>query len=443
MVYLSYHLQRCAYGLRRWLGQQFTPMGLGVLVCLGITAIAGLGSIQSLMHLVFFLALALLLVAFLGRCTLRYAVRASRSLPPFGTVGEVLYYPVVLQNLTPTPQSGLKLVESLPEPFPSFREFQDLRQRYRNRYQRRSQWRRYLAKGRWALAPRVDLPPLSARQKTEVTGKILPLRRGRLQLPALALLCPDPLGLLYRRQTCPIAQSVCILPQRYQIPPLNLPNLRTYQPGEAVITSAVGESLEFRSLRDYRPGDPSNTIHWKSWAKLGRPVVKEQQEETALHHGLILDTFQTQTQSDLFEAAIAIAISILTQEQAEATLMDVMLAAPKPRYWTVGQGRSQQLRILETLATLLPCPVQTLHGLMPLVQARLPHLSGCLCILLSDDETRYLFVEQLVRHQIPTKVILLGDSWVYPQDRFDRFRSDLCQIHFVALSQLQQDLLQL
>ena len=51
-------------------------------------------------------------------------------------------------------------------------------------------------------------------------------------------------------------------------------------------------------MRDYRPGDPLRRIHWKSWAKTGRPVVKEYQDEFFVRHGLILDTFQNTEKSE-------------------------------------------------------------------------------------------------------------------------------------------------
>ena len=63
------------------------------------------------------------------------------------------------------------------------------------------------------------------------------------------------------------------------------------------MASSVGESEEFVSLRDYRRGDPMRHIHWKSWAKTGKPIVKEFQDEFFVRHALILDTFAGGEQS--------------------------------------------------------------------------------------------------------------------------------------------------
>ena len=223
------------------------------------------------------------------------------------------------------------------------------------------------------------------------------------------MLAPDPLGLIYKRHTYDVGQSICILPQRYQLSPLNLSQASQYQSGETLRTTAVGEALEFRSLRDYRAGDPTNKIHWKSWAKVGRPIVKEQQNETSIHHALILDTFQPELYSTPFEEAIAVAISFLMQEQPEASLLDVVYAASDPRLVTVGKGLRQRAQVIETVATLTPNPHRKLECLNPIIQSRLSRLSGCFCIFLGFDDTRYAFLKMLSQYGIPIKAICLSD----------------------------------
>jgi uncharacterized protein (DUF58 family) len=52
-----------------------------------------------------------------------------------------------------------------------------------------------------------------------------------------------------------------------------------YQQGGVALASNVGQSDEFVALRDYRQGDPLRHIHWRSWARAGKPVVKEFEDE--------------------------------------------------------------------------------------------------------------------------------------------------------------------
>lgn len=411
-------------------------------MCLVISAIAGLGSAQSMSLLLFFFTAALLGLGVIGSRFIQYGFKANRMLPRFGTVGEPLQYEVMIQNLSSTVQRGLKFRETFPEIFPSFQDFRQIQKSYPVGSQWIQPWRKFVAGQRWAIAPPLDIPILSAETKTKVIGEILPLRRGRLNLEAITLACPDPLGLIYRNQTFTLSQSICILPKRYQLPPLNLSNAKRYQQSEHSLVSSIGEALEFRALRDYRPGDPTNKIHWKSWAKVGRPIVKEQQDESAIHHALVLDTFQTDAYSEIFEAALAVAVSFLTQEQPEESLLDVMFASQEvPRCVTVGQGMRQRSQILEAIATLTPCQNQNLDTLMPVLQTRLSRLSGCFCIFIDLDATRYEFLKMLAQWGVPIKAIFLCDQNLLQAESFDDMLTPQCRTHFVSIENMQQDLL--
>lgn len=443
MDLLTYRCLRFIYVTRKWLVQQFTPAGLGVLGGGIGSAISSLGSTRSMCHILFFFAFALLILATIGSRLIQFRFKATRLLPRFGTVGEPLPYQVVIQNLSPQPQKGLKLVETFAATFPSFREFIQIKRRYPVGNQWRPHWRRYLAEQQWAKAHLQDLPPLSTKGKTKAMVEILPLRRGSLHLQTITLACPDPLGLIYKRHTYDVGQSICILPQRYQLPPLNLSLASRYQSSETLRTSTAGEALEFRSLRDYRAGDPTNKIHWKSWAKVGRPIVKEQQDETAIHHALILDTFQPDPYSSTFEKVIAVAVSFLMQEQPEASLLDVIYAATDPHLVTVGKGLRQRAQIIETVATLNSNQRLELDCLNPIIQTRLSRLSGCFCILQEYDDERYAFLKMLDQYGIPIKAICLSELNSPMDPRVQDYFGPQIHLQSGAIPTLQQQLLTL
>jgi uncharacterized protein (DUF58 family) len=454
MTYLIYHCMRLLHGSRQWLWQQLTPTGLGVLICMIVAGI--LGSSTSMLRLLCFLALSLLGLAAISSRWIHYQFRARRILPRFGTVGEPLRYTVVLEKVTPPGQRGLKLIEMPVQRFPRFQMLQQFATCYPGFGNWWSPWWQHVTRQRPAMADPQDLPPVLMATKTKAKVELLPLKRGYLELNRLSLACPDPLGLVYRHHTARIPQSVCILPQRYQLPALSLAKGRHIQIGGSTLVSSMGEALEFRSLRDYRPGDPTNKIHWKSWAKVGYPVVREHQEEAALHYALILDSFQPKyvpgdTRNDVFEAALAVAVSFLTREQPEETRLDVIYAASAPpsptlpcaQYVTVGRGLRQRAQILETLATLNLCHDQELASLAPVVQTRLPHLSGCICILISPDQARLDFLKTLALYGIPIKAMVLCQQKVDPATSLADELPPHCLVNFVSLQQIQQDLLAL
>jgi uncharacterized protein (DUF58 family) len=206
----------------------------------------------------------------------------------------------------------------------------------------------------------------------------------------------------------------------------------------------VGDSEEFVSLRDYRPGDPLRRIHWKSWAKVGKPVVKEYQDEFFLRHALILDTFSDAAYSEALEQAVSVAASFTCQIQTQESLLDLMFVGTQAYCFTSGRGLAGTDKILEILAGVITCQDKSFDYLTPVVVSRAAQLSSCICVFLSWDEDRQKLVQHLRGLDIPTMVIVItaetdNDAAVDPgpmQDKPHRF-------HFLSLNNIEQGLMNL
>jgi uncharacterized protein (DUF58 family) len=438
MPKLLYRLLRSSYRLGRWLNRHFTPAGLIVLAGIPVSALIGMDTNQSLVYQIFTFLVALLTVAWLGsqlshrRARLRLQV--SRQLPRFASVGLPLTYKVLIHNQTTQLQSGLKVREDLAHAYPSLAEFIRLANQVYKQASTRLHaqrfyplWFRYVARRQAALTQSVLLPPLQPNAATEISLEMTPLRRGVLQLQGLIVSCPDPLGLVKTCQTVVLPQSVLVLPKLYHLPPLQLPGARRYQSGGITLSSSVGNSFEFRSLRDYRPEDSPRKIHWKSWAKTGKPIVKEEQDEFFVRHALILDTFFESASEfggdelaahECFEEAVAVAASFAYEVQTQESLLDLMFVGLESYCFTVGRGLGNPDQMLEILAAATPCYHKSFAAVLPLIINRADLLSGCICIFLSWDATRQQLIRQLEQLQIPTLVLLIqpdGGSEPQPQ----------------------------
>ena len=117
--------------------------------------------------------------------------------------------------------------------------------------------------------------------------ELTPLRRGVVRFVAATVARPDPLGIYRALRKQPLPQSLVVLPRRYPLPPIALPGGMKYQQGGVAMASNIGQSEEFVSLREYRRGDPPRHIHWRSWAKAGKPIVKEFEDEFFVRHALV------------------------------------------------------------------------------------------------------------------------------------------------------------
>ncbi|WRH66721.1 MAG: DUF58 domain-containing protein [Planktothrix sp. GU0601_MAG3] len=305
-------------------------------------------------------------------------------------------------------------------------------------------WLWLINQKQYALEKPQDLPPLPPRRSTEIDINITPSRRGILQFTSLTVSCCDPLGLINSRQTISLPQNLLILPPFYHVPPIKLPGSRRYQSGGVTLASSVGDAEEFRGLRDYRPGDSLRKIHWKSWAKLGKPIVKEEQDEFFVRHALILDTFHPLKYSECLEEAIAIAASVAYEIQTQESLLDLMFVGHEAYCFTFGRGLSHTDKMLEILASVVACRDKEFNSIIPIILDRISLLSGCICIFIAWDEHRKTLINHLNSMGIHTLVLIVTDN-KNPEKNMDleSLNPDFTTFHQLHLGQIQEDLIKL
>ena len=354
---------------------RFPPAGLLAWAVLLMTAALGLDTERSMAYQLFtFTAAALVLAAVAARAG-RPTASASWRLPRHGTAGEPL--PCVL-TLTAGGR-GLRGVEAS------------------------------ALRGRWPAPSRewVPVPDCAARGSVEVPLRFVSERRGRLRVSGALLARPDPLGLVRALRVEPAEASTLILPRRYPAPLLALPGSRRYQQGGVASSSSVGESQEFMAMRDYRPGDPLRKIHWKSWAKTGRPIVKEYQDEYFVRHALALDT--AGLAGPVFEEAVSVAASFAATVPAGDTMLDLLFVGAGAYCYSAGRGLGAADRLLEVLACVEPAPAGSFATLASSVLLRAPAMSGCICVLLGLDEARRDFLRRLRAAGVPTLALVVRE----------------------------------
>lgn len=410
------------------------------------TGLMGADTNLSLAYQGFVFLCLLFIVALAGTQFSRTRVAAERALPRFGSAGLPLSYRVTLTNLTGKPQRGLSVTEELTDPRPTLQQFvstPEPGEEKRNWVDRRFYRWRWLLKqnirGRVSEAPCPALPPNGS---AEVRLELLPLRRGVVRFDGIAVACPDAFGLFRTFVQVPLPQSMLILPRRYFIPPLALPGHLKYQQGGVVLAGNVGESEEFVSLRDYRPGDALRHIHWPSWAKAGRPIVKEFQDEFFTRHALILDTFLPVSASDVFEEAVSVAASLACAVQTQESLLDLMFVGPQAYCFTMGRGVAHVEQLLEILASVQPCRDRPFTSLLQLVVEHASELSGCLCVFVEWDEARREFVRRLREMGVPLLVFVVTEAGA-PKPSPGPMASDRDRFRHLEVGKVAEELAQL
>ncbi|MBI4660938.1 MAG: DUF58 domain-containing protein [Verrucomicrobia bacterium] len=411
MTRLIYRLYRLLTWLNYWVPRRFTPTGLLVLISMAVGGAVGMDMDQSMSFQVFLLAFCLLAVSISAACFFRGRFVVERALPRFASVGQPVAYPIKVSNRTAKTFRGLELLEGLTDPRPTLAEFTAARKAAaRGRSFRLSLAASPSLNVRQATVKPVSLPVLPPNGEAETQVEVIPLRRGLLRFTGATVARPNAFGLFRAFARVSAPGKVLVLPKRYPLPALALPGARKYQQGGVALASAIGQSDEFVALRDYRPGDPMRHIHWRSWARAGRPIVREFQDEFFVRHALILDTFAGTEKGAAFEEAVSVAASFACSLDTQESLLDLMFVGPQAIHFTVGRGVSHVEQALEILASVRACPEKPFQLLRDLVLEHAGQVCGGVCLFLDWDEPRRELVRRLRALGLPMLVLVVADE---------------------------------
>jgi uncharacterized protein (DUF58 family) len=431
-------------GLNFWLRNRLTPAGFLVLWSIIVSGVIGLDTNFTIAYQLFWFLVCLLAVSVAWGLLSRARFSVSRQLPRFGTVGAALSYTLSLENISRRGHRELHVSEVPPEPRPSLEQFLNTPEpgeEQRNWFDRLGghyRWRWLLNKNSAFDQTPLEIAGIVPGATIPVEHTVVPKRRGLLPLGEVRISRPDPFG-LFRAWTGVLApQSVLILPRRFPVAPPGLPGTVKYQPGGVTLASSVGQSEEFVSLREYRPGDPLRHIHWRSWAKTEKPIVKEFLDEFFVRHALVLDTFASAGQDDLFEDAVAVAASFACTIPDQESLLDLMFVGAEAYCFTSGRGVAPPERMLEILAAVSPCFNQPFGCLERLLLRHVTQVTSCVCVFLAWDAPRQKLVRQLRSLNVPVQVyVMRGTEDAQPLELSAVADCPTC-LHAVVVDKVQE-----
>lgn len=399
-----------------WARERLTMPGWVVLVAAGTAAVAGVDTNQTVTYQAFTFLIMLLLAAWLASLLFRSRVTATRDLPPYVTAGEPFTYRVAIANAGTRALLGATLVERSADPRPSYREWLETREpgeERRNPYDRAMgyfRWRWFIERRLPEPPAEVALPALPPGRSESLKLTLVPRRRGRLSLDGFTLARTEPLGLIKGLARIPAPAKVIALPKRYRLPPLALPGKRKFQQGGVTLAASVGDSEEFLALRDYRPGDPLQRVHWKSFARTGVPIVKEYQDEFFERHALILDTSRPQGEDAVFEEAVALAASFVYTIDTLECLLDLLFVGGAVKSYTAGRGQLHASHMLEILAGIAPSRADEFSALARAVLGQRGSLSSCILVFVQWDDARRKLVDALLASGMETRALLVCEE---------------------------------
>lgn len=383
-------------GLRHFISRRMRPAGIGLGVVIILSGCMGVGHERSSIYQLFSFAVGIAMIGLPWVWFRSAKLEARREVARHATAGEKFRYSVRLKNIGKSRVSRAWLIETEPDSRPSLEEFSVIKEpgeEERNAYDRLFvyfRWQWLMLRNRlFKESLSKDEVVLRSGEQGRFSIEITPLRRGVIQLHDLRVMLPDPFGIVQKcvRVTAPHS-TLLVLPKRYLLPPLELPGGAAFKISGDTNTNAVGNSGEFVGLRDYRPEDPMRQIHWKSWARTGKPIVKELEDTHYPRYGLVLDSLSTDRSDVTVEEAISVAASFACSIDTSESLLDLMFVKDEAHKVTVGRGLERAEKLLEVLAGVIPQRTGDLTALGKLVLKHADDLTSCVVILNGWDDKR-------------------------------------------------------
>jgi uncharacterized protein (DUF58 family) len=234
--------------------------------------------------------------------------------------------------------------------------------------------------GRWSDTwPGVARLRVGESARVELRARFV--ARGEHHLDSFHAAALVPLGLAQGRAVKTTGARFLVLPRIASVARLTLPESRRQQPGGIALVSRTGESMELMGVRPYRPGDPIRYLHARSWARTGRPIVREFEEEFFRRVAVLVDV--DPADDGCAEAAISLAAGVVAHLSRGEAVIDLLVAGERIHDLTLGRN----LGFLEQALELLACfePSRTSATDPSALLSRLsPHLGRLSCVIVID-----------------------------------------------------------
>lgn len=252
----------------------------------------------------------------------------------------------------------------------------------------------------------------------ELRFTLKPARRGRYELGRATLRPLDPLGFVAgdRLDATRGGHVVLVAPPIFPYEIAGGTLGRRHQPGGIPLASNTSDSMELVGTREWRPGDRLRNVHWRSFARLGVPIVKEFHEEYFPRIAIVIDTHlserPTPAERAAFEAALSVAGSIAARLASNDHVVELLAAGPELYRVAAGRGLGQLDSVLDLLACVEPAPhdAAPLADVGPAVEAEIAQIGTVFAVLLDWDEARATFVDRVRMAGAETHAVLVREG---------------------------------
>ncbi|MBA3524555.1 MAG: DUF58 domain-containing protein [Geodermatophilaceae bacterium] len=214
-----------------------------------------LGEHDLLQVSVFLIALPVLAAFLVGRTQFRLSCRRVLT-PPRVSVGDRAEVSLTLTNLSRVPTGLLLIEETLPH---------SLGER-----------------------PRFVVDRIGGHEHQVVSYTVRGGLRGRFRVGPVQLRLTDPFGLVELTRRFASTERLTVTPTVHPVPPVGLGGAWSGG-GDSSARSVSVQGDEDAATREYRSGDDLRKVHWRSTARIGKLMVRREEQPWQTRASLLID----------------------------------------------------------------------------------------------------------------------------------------------------------
>jgi len=401
-LHLNY---RRFFKTKKWRQEHITRNGYTLIIFLFISVLLGLDVTKNSSYHIFSILFSILIISIIHSKIFNSKFNIIRSLPKYGTVNQELVYNLKIQNLKNREEISIFYKDKVYGAIPTVEEFITIpepNEEKRNIWDRKLLYYRWL----WLLKKKelisntqIELPDFLANETKMIKVSIIPLKRGEIKFNSAIFGRSDIFNMFNAIKYIYSEDTVLVLPKRYTVKTPNLDSDKLNSSEDNDVLSITGQGNEFFALRDYRNGDNIRNIHWKSWAKRGKPVIKEYQKRSFPQKALILDIFAKNIDEDIFETSISIASSFISPLNNTPSSIDEVII---DEYKEEIINNEDNILIYLSKLKLKNSSFKFYN-----VEEKLKSITGLILIFNKLDKTRIEFIKTIRNLNIETYIILV------------------------------------
>jgi uncharacterized protein (DUF58 family) len=201
-------------------------------------------------------------------------------------------------------------------------------------------------------AARFLVPPLAGGATARAAYRIPTRRRGRYRVGPLSVAVSDPFGLARRATAGAGEAELVVRPRVHEIVAPVAVGSRVTADSEAPSARSMVSDLgnDFLTLRDYELGDDLRRVHWRSTARTGELMIRQDEARWRSRAAVVLDVLPAAHDAESFEVAVEAAASVTARLVRLRRRVEVVTSAGT----VLGTGGDPRRDVIDRLATVGP-----------------------------------------------------------------------------------------